>query len=258
MRIDAVGDGASVPTPPWRRPTPKAAAPKRPVTRDLILSTALRLIAEDGLDALTMRRIADELGTGPATLYSHIANKDDLLELALDQVLGEVDLPADGAGPWPDILRDVAWSMWRVLISHGDLARASLGRTHTGPAILRISEALVSTMINGGVPDATALAARDRLLLYICADAYEASLYLAKLRAFGPEAVEGFLNQVRTYLRSLSPDTFPYTVRHADGLVGGPCDDRFRTGLDFLIAGLAATVEPAGRPPRRAPTRPAG
>ncbi len=231
-----------LPTPPWRRSVRRPTPQKRPITRDLILDVSLRVLDEEGFDALSMRRIAEELDTGPATLYGHFANKDDLLEQALDRVMGEIEVPAPDAGHWQDQVKQVARASYRALISHRDLARASLGRIRTGPNALRVSEALLAIMVTGGVPVRLAAGAVNRIFLYVNADAYEGSLCAVQLRSFGEKAVAGFLGQVREYYATLPAEKFPYTSRSAAELVAGSCEERFEVGLALLVDGLAARV----------------
>src|SRR5215472_7094770 len=89
------GIDAPVPPPPWQRVPQRAAGRRRdPITREAIVETALRLLDGEGLDALSMRRIADELDTGAASLYWHVGSKDGLLDLIFDHVVGEVEVPA--------------------------------------------------------------------------------------------------------------------------------------------------------------------
>src|SRR4051812_33822069 len=76
---------AEVPAPPWRKRR-KVAPPRQPLSQDLIIDTALRVLRAEGLDAVSMRRVAQELDTGPASLYAHESNKEELLELMLDRI----------------------------------------------------------------------------------------------------------------------------------------------------------------------------
>ena len=86
---------APLPAPPWQRHPPERTRRRgrEPITREAIVETALRLLDRDGLDELSMRRLADELDTGPASLYWHVGSKDGLLELIFDRVIGEVEMP---------------------------------------------------------------------------------------------------------------------------------------------------------------------
>src|SRR5690606_28095546 len=75
-----MSSAAELPTPPWRKPR-RGGRTRRPLSRDLIVETAQAVVRAEGLDAVSMRRVAQELGTGPASLYAHVSDKDELLEL---------------------------------------------------------------------------------------------------------------------------------------------------------------------------------
>ena len=90
----------SVPVPPWRQRAARES--KQPLSLDLILRTALELLDAEGLDAVSMRKVAQRLGTGAASLYAYVRNKDELHELVLDLVLGEIELPEPDPARWQE------------------------------------------------------------------------------------------------------------------------------------------------------------
>jgi AcrR family transcriptional regulator len=90
-----------------------AVAERAPLTRERIIATALELIDEDGLDALSMRRLGSALGVEAMSLYHHVANKDEVLDGVLEQVLLQVEVPTDD-GPWQDRVRALVRA-WRVV-----------------------------------------------------------------------------------------------------------------------------------------------
>jgi AcrR family transcriptional regulator len=233
---------SEIPAPPWRSPR-KRAPVRRQLSQDLIVETGLRLLDAEGLDALSMRRVAQELDTGPASLYAHVAGKDELLELIYDRVLGEVELPEPDPSRWQEQLREYALRVHRALSSHADVARAALAGIPTGPNAIRLAEFCFGLLIDAGMPPYEASLALDRITLYVSGDAYEDSLYYAKMRAAGMtdpgEFFHGFAGKVADYFRSLPPDRFPHITAHVDALISGDGDARFQYGLDLLIAGLA-------------------
>jgi AcrR family transcriptional regulator len=108
-----VAEQPEIPPPPWQRLPERAARRRRdPISRDAIVAAAIRLLDADGLDALSMRRIADELGTGAASLYWHVGSKDGLLDLIFDEIIGEglESFPDAPSGDWREQLKDVARS----------------------------------------------------------------------------------------------------------------------------------------------------
>src|SRR5262245_45334246 len=103
-------DRALVPEPPWRKSTRRAAR-RQPLSREAIVEAALRVLDAEGVDALTMRRVATELGTGAGALYWHVASKEELLILLIDQVAGELDLPEPDPDRWQEQLKEVGREM---------------------------------------------------------------------------------------------------------------------------------------------------
>jgi AcrR family transcriptional regulator len=240
-----------IPVPPWRR-TRRVNAPRAVLNRDLIVATSLRILGAEGLDALSMRRVAQELGTGPASLYAHVENKKELLDLIYDEALAEIRVPEPEPERWLEQLREMALDAFRVLSAHADIAKIGLGNLPTGPNGLRIAEAQMAIMLAGGVPPKFAGIMIDRLGLYICSDVYEDSLYLSRQRDSGKELgsfMEELFGQIEGFYRSLPADRFPTLVAQVDNLMDADGIERFEFGLDLILRGLASRVEgadPAG------------
>jgi AcrR family transcriptional regulator len=228
-----------MPVPPWRKPR-KTAPSKQPLSQALILDTALRVLRAEGLDAVTMRRVAQELGTGPASLYAHVSNKGELLELMLDHIAAEISVPEPDPARWQEQVKEVAREARRVWTSYADISRVSLANIPTGPNQLRIAERQLAIMRVGGVPDQIAAWFVDRLGLYIDADALEGSIFLSRLRE-GWDA-EQYFAQIRGYYMSLPRERFPLLVSMVDTLMTGGDDERFEFGLDLMVRGLASYV----------------
>lgn len=227
-----------VPVPPWRTP-PKAVLARVPITQDAIVDAALRVLDAENLDAVSMRRVAQELDTGPASLYAHVANKQELLDLMYDRVMDEVELPGPpDAARWREQARELMVTMHRTLSAHSDIARAALANIPTGPNALRVTEALLQILAAGGVPAQPAAWFLDRIALYVSADAYEATLWPQSMVG-DPEELVGSL---QAYFRSLPAEQFPATLAHVEQLTAGMPGERFLFGLDLMLGGLAALV----------------
>src|SRR5207247_9642587 len=91
-----------IPDPPWRVDTRARARPRVPLTRDAIVEAALHVLDREGLDGLSMRRVAEELGTGAASLYWHVRNKDELIQLLSERLAAEIELPAPDPSRWQE------------------------------------------------------------------------------------------------------------------------------------------------------------
>ncbi|MEU5864178.1 TetR/AcrR family transcriptional regulator [Nonomuraea sp. NPDC047529] len=235
----------AVPVPPWRK-SRKPAPIRRQLSQDLIVETGLRVLDAEGLDALSMRRVAQELDTGPASLYAHVANKEELLELVYDRVLGEIRLPERDPGRWKDQLRAYALEVYRVLNKHAEVARAALANIPTGENSLRTGEFVYGLMVEAGMPPREAALCLDRLSLYLIGDAYEGSVHISRLRASDMSTPEeyftAFATQIADYYRALPRDRFPYLVEHIDDLIAADGEERFRYGLELLLDGIESRM----------------
>jgi AcrR family transcriptional regulator len=187
-----------------------------------------------------MRRLAQELGTAPGSVYWHVANKEELLQLVIDRISSDLELPEPDPDRWQEQLKQVAFEMRALLRSHRDAARISLGRVPLGPNTVRFAEWLLTLLGAAGIPDRTAALAGDLLALYVGAFAYEESMPFRSPSA-GDVPPEQIVAEIRDYFASLPSDRFPRTVALADELVSGGPDERFEFGLDVLLRGLAAT-----------------
>jgi AcrR family transcriptional regulator len=130
--------------------------PRLPLSRARVLAAAIKVADEGGLGALTMRRLADELGAEAMSLYYHVANKDDVLDGMVDSVVseindvvGRIDLPATGAN-WKNAVRRRILAARQVLLRHPWAPPALQSRTTVSMAVLRCHDELVRLMREGG------------------------------------------------------------------------------------------------------------
>jgi AcrR family transcriptional regulator len=232
----------AVPEPPWLRERPRRTAPRAPLSRDAIVDAALRVVDREGVEGVSMRRVAEELDTGPSSLYWHVRNKDELLNLVFDRVVGEIELPPLDTSRWKEQVKESAREARRVMSRHRDIARVSLGQIPIGPNLIRFVEWQLALLRGAGIPDRAAAYAGDLFGLYLGAFAYEETLGLGSPTGeeLPPHEV---LAMIRDYFASLPPDRFPNTVALVDELMAGGPDERFEFGLDVLVRGLAAQAE---------------
>ncbi|MET7327670.1 TetR/AcrR family transcriptional regulator C-terminal domain-containing protein [Nonomuraea sp. NPDC005650] len=236
-----------LPLPPWRK-SRKPAQLRRQLSQDLIVEAGLRILDAEGLDALSMRRVAQEFDTGPASLYAHVANKDELLELMYDRVLGEIELPERDPSRWKAQLRAYAVEMHQVLARHADLARVALANIPTGENSVRMGEFVFGLLLEAGMSPRGASLSMDRISLYIVGDAYEGSVHFARMRAAGlsdpREYFESFVGQIAGYYRALPAARFPHITKFVDDLIADDGEVRFHYGLDLLLDGIEARMPP--------------
>src|SRR5690606_17125961 len=150
---------------------------KAPLTREAIVAAAVALLEREGVDAVSMRGVAAELGTAAGSLYWHLRGKDELLMLVYDRVMGEVPLPPHDQSRWQQQLRDLGHATRVVLRRHRDLARLALGRIPTGPNMVRLMEWLLTLLRRAGVPDEQLGYVGDLYGQFVAAYVYEESLH---------------------------------------------------------------------------------
>src|SRR5436309_9277718 len=166
---------------------------RRTLNREAIVGVALAIVDEEGLEGLSMRRVADRLETGPASLYAHVANKDELMELVYDQVLAEVQVQEPDKRRWEEQLKDALRQLYDVLVAHRDIAFVSMARIPIGPNMLRIGEGMLAILRAGGVPDRVTSMTMDFASLAVNSLAYEESLYPADATG---EDIEAYYQQI--------------------------------------------------------------
>jgi len=226
-------------TRPGRKPAQRSTPRRRSLSRDAIIDAALAIVDAEGIDAVTMRRVGEALGTGGASLYAHITDKDELLDACFDRVLGRIELvDRIDARRWQAQLKDMIRSWRKELLKHRDLARVSMGRVPVGPNALRGLENLLAILRAGKLSDHVVVYAVDQIAAFVMASAYEASLW-ERNRTLADQEWE---QQMADFLTQLPADEFPSIRALAGPLLGSgdDGDDRFEFGLDVIVRGIAA------------------
>jgi AcrR family transcriptional regulator len=229
-----------IPVPPWQ--TPRKPPPRQPLSQDLIVQAALRILDEEGLDALSMRRLAQELATGPASLYAHVANKDELLDLVYDMVLSEVEIPEPDPDRWAEQVKEYLRSLRKVFRSHRDLARVSLSRIPLGPNGVVGMERTMALLRAGGLPDEIAAYAGDLLGSFVTAETLDDAFPEAGADTATPQM---YASRIRDYLGSLPPARFPNLVHMAGPITSLDSERRFELGMEIIVRGLSTYARTA-------------
>jgi AcrR family transcriptional regulator len=233
------------------------------LTRERVVAEALTIIAEQGVQALTMRRLAARLGVVPGALYHYVRNKQQLHDLVLDNVLAEVDVHLDSSLGWNDQLKVVAHRLRQVLEDHSGVAGILKTRDPLGPHSLALAEAFLGPLQAAGFTDRQAGLAFFLLIDYTIGFAVgSTSTSVNEQRVRDPAT----RNQLHQFFRSLPPDRFPALVALGEHVWVDNRDERFTAGLQVLVDGLehARTSprdqQPGGRPTSTPTTRrrPAG
>lgn len=230
---------AAVPEPPWWRQRGDASRGERkPLTRDAIVEAALALLERDGIQGLSMRKLAHELDAGAASLYWHVGDKEELLSLLLDRIVGEQEVPEPDPENWQEQVKEMLRSTRRLMAKRRDAAQISLGRIPAGPHSLPVLERTLEVLRAAALPARVIAYAADMFALYVGGFAYEESLRAPPLGDRDASAAT-----FGAYLRSLPPEQFPALTSLADDLVAGDGDERFEFAIELLVRGLEAMAE---------------
>ncbi|MEV0442454.1 TetR/AcrR family transcriptional regulator C-terminal domain-containing protein [Streptomyces spectabilis] len=215
------------------QPVSRRARPaKAPLSRDVVVRTGLKILDRDGLEALTMRRVAKELDTGPASLYVYVANRDDLMAAMLDEALGQVRLTWEGT--WREQLRSLIAAAVDAMSRHEGLAAVALGAIPTGDNVLLVLDRALALLKDGGLDDKAAAWAVDLLWLHTAAAATEQSAYDSK----GSDEVSTIAAADRRYA-ALPADRYPMVTSLRQALFSA--GDRDTWALEVLINGILHT-----------------
>ncbi|MEV6839716.1 TetR/AcrR family transcriptional regulator C-terminal domain-containing protein [Streptomyces sp. NPDC051133] len=221
----------------WERPEPPDRPVPAPLSRERIVRAAIRLADEDGLEAVSLRKVAAALGAGPMRLYGYIATKEELLDLMVDAVHAEIRPTGDS---WREVLRSLAETTRQAVHQHEWLADLIGGRPRLGPHALARGEAVLAAM--GGIDLDTVVPAVAAVDAYVIGAVRREITERRAERATGMDK-EQWQAAFGPYLeRTFATGRFPAL---ASVVRDGPhvdADQTFRSGLDFLLDGIAARI----------------
>lgn len=222
----------------WLRARPRRAAP--PLTRERIVAAAIEVLDTEGASRLTVRRLAEHLGSGATTLYWHVRTKDDVLDLALDEIFAEVPLP--GTGDWPEQVRALVTG-WRATMLRHPWSAALLVRPMLGPHVLARTEFLQACLARAGLTGTDLTAATSAIANHVL------GAVLAEIAT--RQLDDADTGEAAAHVRAQA-DRYPTLAA-----TGHPSDQdwdaAFARGLDYLLHGISAATDApvAGRPPSR-------
>lgn len=212
------------------RPTPTS------LSRELIADTALELVDHEGVQALTMRRLASELGVGTMTLYGYFRGKGELLDYAIDRAARRYDL-TPGEGQWRPRLRGLITTIWRTLTEHPSAVQIRTSRPILNPGALRACEAGMTILRDSGLGTREAAASWRLLFTYVFGYAAFSSY----------EPSEELKSEWEQELAALPAEQYPIVNGEAGELVNWMAGARaFEEGLELILDGLEARL--AARP----------
>ena len=206
------------------------------LTKQVVVERALALGDAEGLEAITIRRLATELGVTPMALYWHFRNKEELLAGLGDQIWRELDTDVDPEAPWHAQMRALLESLLHVLRSHPCASQLILEGEKQSDAALIASETALAVLRRGGFdPEHAAEIARSALwtgLMLVMSEGFKPGLTEAE------RAEEQRRSRVRFAL--LPPSRFPRLVEAAEPMSACDADFHYKFGVDLFVAGVRA------------------
>jgi TetR/AcrR family tetracycline transcriptional repressor len=220
----------------WSALTTAPSEGRGPLTRDQIVAAAIRLADRDGLAALSMRKLGQELDAGATSLYWHVKNKEQLEDLILDALIGEVAADVTPAEGWREQLAELARALRRVLIRHRNIAPLLGERPTLGPHALDAAEWVMAILHDAGFDARTISMASGALINYASGFA----LFESKTPGgdFSSPEAKAMAEAVMAYFQALPPERYPNLLAVAGEAVSD--DEQFEYGLQRLLDGFEA------------------
>ncbi|MEV0146230.1 MULTISPECIES: TetR/AcrR family transcriptional regulator [unclassified Nonomuraea] len=233
----------------WARQRHKRAQPA--LSQDRIVAEAVRLLDEEGIEALSMRSLGNRLGAGATSLYRHVANKDELIELVVDEVYGELEVPepagSEEPGAWRESVAASAGSLRTMILRHPWVASVlgQVGLAQLGPNLTRRSERMLALFHRAGFPSDEADRAMNTVIAYVIGMTVSEAAYLSMLARSGQseqELMEGLRRVAEETVRDLPLLREGYDTRAGEDPTRLR-DESFAYGLERFLDGLQARLE---------------
>jgi AcrR family transcriptional regulator len=205
---------------------------KAPLSQDAVVDAALALLKSEGLEAVTMRRVAAALDTGAASLYVYVSGREGLLRAMQERIIATVELEAPDPSRWRAQVHSLLERMHRAWAAHPGIAATAMAEPPTTEAALCLVENLLGILLAGGLDPQDAAWAADIFALLVNYAAIEADVRRTDRQAQADELHRTFTG--------LPPDRFPLITAYAAQLVAGDGEERFRVAIDVVIDGMLA------------------
>jgi AcrR family transcriptional regulator len=212
---------------------------RQPLTRDEIIGAALRIVDSEGLDALSMRRLGTELGVGATSVYWHVRNKDQLLALVTDRIIGEIVAESPRVEGWREQLTEIARTFRTVFARHRNVAAIMAEQMTVGANTLTAVEEIVGILRSAGFEG-------PRLVLaYVTVFNWASAFVVFEARQGAPKGMTDAEMQAAfaDALRRLPPDRFPNLLSTVEDTARLGGDDQFEYGLARLLDGIELELE---------------
>jgi AcrR family transcriptional regulator len=229
----------------WARPRRKE---RSTLTRDQIVAETLRLLDTEGIEALSMRKLAAGLGAGATSLYWHVANRDELIELVLDEVYSELDAPDAGeADDWRAATRRFAHSMRSATLRHHWVVSVldHLSAAYLGPNVTQATERMLGLFEAAGFPLSEAERALNTVTAYVTGVAMGEAAWLNWLARHGQTQQEWIDGALRVAEEATEDyERLRKVVADYEGKDPQKAmDEDFEYGLETVLDGLQARLD---------------
>jgi AcrR family transcriptional regulator len=218
--------------PPTRRRSTRDRPAKAPLSERAVVDAALAVLRSEGLEAVSMRRVAAALDTGPASLYVYVPNREGLLRAMQDRIFATVEFETADPARWREQLHALLERLRGALASHPGIAATIVAVSPQGEASLLVLENLLAVLLAGGLPPREAGWAADVLATLVSHAAVETESRAAEDRHQAEDMYRHFASQ--------PPHIFPLITAHAAQLVAGDAEERFRLAVDAVVDGFLA------------------
>ena len=210
------------------KPSPRSRRKK--LSRDGVFRAAVRFADARGVDALSMRELAREMGYGAMSLYNHVASKEEILAGMVELAASEIEIPAASSGDWKADLRGIARSTHKTLIRHRWAASRWFG-TPPGPARLRYNEAILRVLREAGCTVGDACSGFHTITTHV--------LGFTLQRIDFPVSEKDLAAAARGFLADMPVEEFPYFAEHVQHHIDVPeVEDGFGLVLDLILEGI--------------------
>jgi AcrR family transcriptional regulator len=224
---------------PIRHRSTRDRPAKAPLSEDAVIDAALAILQSEGLEAVTMRRVAQALDTGAASLYVYVSGRDGLLQAMVDRVSATIELESPNPSRWRAQIHSLLERMHQALVAHPGIAALTLANPPTTEAVLLVAENLLGILLAGGIDPQDAAWACDLFVLLVTGVASEDDVRRA--RGFSSDGeIREQIDVLHKTFAGLPPDRFPLLAAHAAQMVAGDVGERFRFAIDVVIDGVVA------------------
>jgi AcrR family transcriptional regulator len=235
----SLADGPPPMNPSVRHRSTRDRPAKAPLSEDAVIDAALAILKSEGLEAVTMRRVAHALDTWAASLYVYVSGREGLLQAMLDRVTATIELEPPDPTRWRAQVHSLLQRMHQALLAHPGMAALTLADPPTTETVLLLAENLLGILLAGGLDPQDAVWGCDILILLVTAVASEDDVRRARGRGDDGARREHAHELYETFA-GLPPDRFPLIAAHAAQMVAGDGDERFRFAIDVVLDGVVA------------------